>query len=83
MFRADQRRVREFFLDGGEDLHPLDGINAKIGIKPHIEVKHLHRIAGLLADNRQQCRGSVCTFTGLGSLERLSGYNRANGYTRS
>ena len=54
MFRADERRAGKSFLDGGENLHPLDGIDAQVGIQPHVQLEHLHRIAGLLADHRQQ-----------------------------
>jgi len=61
VFGTDLRRTGEAFLDGGEDLHPLDGIDPQVGIHPHGEVEHLHRVAGLLAHHRQQGGGNIDT----------------------
>ena len=59
MFRADDRCAGKSFLDGGENLDPLDGIDAEVGVQAHVQIEHLHRIAGLLADHRQQGRGCI------------------------
>ena len=41
-------------MEGGEDLHPLDRIDAEIGIKRHVEFQHLQRIAGLLGNDAEE-----------------------------
>src|SRR6185369_5826947 len=64
MFRSDQRRMREFFLDCREDLHALDGIYPEVGVKTHVEVEHFDRITGFFADNGQECRCCVCRWGG-------------------
>ena len=62
MFRADERRAGKLLLNGGENLHPLDRIDAEVGVKTHVQIEHLHRIAGLLADHRQQGLGDAVRF---------------------
>ena len=54
---ADDRRTGQALLEGGEDLDPLDGVDAQVGVHAHLQLQHLHRVAGLLADHRQQGLG--------------------------
>ena len=54
---ADDRGAGEPLLEGGEDLDPLDGVDAEVGVQPHLQLQHLHRIAGLLADHGQEGLG--------------------------
>ena len=56
---ADGGGAGEAFLDGGEDLDPLDGVDAEVGVEPHVEVEHFDRIAGLLADNGKEGSSGV------------------------
>src|SRR5512138_3344064 len=69
VLRPDEGSIREFFLYGGEDFDPLDGVDPEVRIEPHVEVEHLDRITGFLADNGKEgssgvnsvaCRGSSC-----------------------
>ena len=56
-------------LKGPEDLDPLDRIDAEIGGDVVVELQHLGRIAGPLADHRHQHRGDL-----LGREARRSRY---------
>ena len=72
MFGSDQRRAGEFFLNGGEDLHPFDRIDAEIGIKAHVESEHLHRVAGLLTDDCKEGGSGVYSAGGDSRLRSRS-----------
>ena len=64
VFRLDRRGFRQPFLQDGQDLHPLDGINSQVRIQRHVQLQHLYRIACPLADDieerllRPACRQS-------------------------
>ena len=60
MFGADGGCAGKPLLEGGEDLDPFDGIDAEIGIHPHVEFQHLNRIAGLLAHYGKERFGDLC-----------------------
>src|SRR5439155_160473 len=48
------RSVRKPFLQSRKNLHPLDGVNAQVGIQLHVQLQHLGRIARLLSNDVQQ-----------------------------
>src|SRR5258706_13001819 len=50
------RRAGKPFLQGGKNLDALDGIDAQIGVEPHVEVEHPGRIASLLGHDFEQCQ---------------------------
>ena len=50
----DRRQVGHPFLEGRQDLDPLDGIDAQVRLDVHIERNHLHRVAGQVAHHRQE-----------------------------
>ncbi len=54
VLRLDCRRSGKLFLQGGEDLDPLDRIDAEVGVEGHLEFQHLFRVAGLLGDHGEQ-----------------------------
>src|SRR6185369_8818018 len=64
MLRPNQGGIRKSLLNGGENFHPLDGVDTEVGVEPHVEVEHFDRIAGLLADNRKESCGSIDTGAG-------------------
>jgi hypothetical protein len=39
---------------GGQDLDPLDGVDAEVGLERHVEVEDLGRVPGAVGDDRQQ-----------------------------
>ncbi len=50
------RRVGQPLLQRGEDLDPLDRVDAQVGVELHARLEHLGRIPGLLRDHLQQRR---------------------------
>ena len=51
---ADGGCAGEPILERGEDFDALDGVDAEVGIHPHVEFKHFDGIAGLLAHYGQK-----------------------------
>ena len=48
--------VGEPLLEGGEDLDPLDRVDAEVGVELHVRLEHLGRVARLLRHDLQQDR---------------------------
>jgi len=57
VFGTDERCAGEALLNGGEDLHPLDGVDPQVGIQTHVQIEHFFRVTGLLADDGEQGGG--------------------------
>ncbi len=54
VLRLDGRSLGQAFLQGAEDLDPLDGVNAQVGVQGLVQLQHLLRIACLLRNNLAQ-----------------------------
>ena len=53
MIRGHDRGVWKGFLKGGQDLDPLDGIDAEVGVEVHGDIEHINRVARLFGDDAQ------------------------------
>ena len=53
--RVDLREGGDGLSQGGEDLDALDGVDAEVGLKLHLEVKEVGGVAGLVGHNTEQC----------------------------
>jgi hypothetical protein len=54
VFRLDDGRFRQAFLQDRQDFHALDRVDAQVGIQRHVQFQHLHRIARLLRHDLTQ-----------------------------
>ena len=54
VFRLDRRRIGKLLLQGREDFHALDRVDAEVGVERHLHFEHLDRIAGLLGDHLEE-----------------------------
>ena len=54
MLGPDHRCAGQLLLQGREDFHALDGVDAQIGVQAHGELQHLGGIAGIVGDDGQQ-----------------------------
>ena len=73
MLRRDHRRLRESLLKCGQDLDPLDRIDAQVGIESHGQFEHLLGISGLLGHDREERGGDVPGNVLLGRGAELDG----------
>ena len=62
VLRFHRRRFGKLLLHRREDFHPLDRVDAQVGIESHVRFNHLRRIAGLVADDRQKHRQDAVGF---------------------
>ncbi len=60
MFGLDLGCLRKTPSQGRHDLDTFDGIDAKIGVQPHVEIQHLSRITGLVGHDIKDGLGNSC-----------------------
>ena len=59
LLRTDGGGSGKPLLQRGEDLDPFDRVYAQIRVHSHVELQHIHRVAGLVADHGEEFRGDV------------------------
>ena len=64
---ADHGAIGQSFLQGGEDLDPLDRVDAEVGVELHGGLEDLGRIARLLRDHLDQGRDGIRSADASGS----------------
>ena len=53
-FSGDGAPAGQALFQGGQDFHPLDGIDAQVGLQVHAGVEHGFRVAGELGYHGHQ-----------------------------
>ena len=53
----DGGKAGHFLLEGGEDFHAFDGINAEVAVQTHLQGQHFRWVAGLFRDHGEDGGG--------------------------
>ena len=64
LIRGYDGGAREGFLKGGQDLDPLDGIDAEVGVEVHRDIEHINRVTRFFGDDTKNNLRDVRRTTG-------------------